>query len=183
MRRLLIALALSAGLFVFPSSARAQLDLLEFRSAVDAMQAVDPTIDPPSNDGRHDFVVGGFQFADLNWAVSAHSGPSGEEPFGHANRTLPKLPSEDKQQRWRVTCVAVVGKSAALSLEPSTAGSNDNSDPHILSVFDGGPGGTLDRFSFFTNFANEPCAARVLTAVLFGNAIERGNILVRDVQP
>jgi hypothetical protein len=184
MRRMLVAFAVSAGVLVLPSSANAQVELLEFQSAVDAMQAVDPTLDPPPNDGRHDFVVGGFQFADLNWAVSAHSGPLGEEPFGHANRTFPKrLPSDGKQERWRVTCLAVVGKNAALNLEPSPAGSNDQSSPHILSVFDGGPGGTLDRFTVFTNFGNEPCTARVFAATLFGEVIQRGNILVHDAMP
>ncbi len=177
-----LALTLVVGVFVFPSSASATHDLLDYESAVDAMLAVDPTLDPPPGDGKRDFVVGGFQFANSNFAVSAHSGPTGEEPFGHVNRIFPHFTQGPYQGRWRVTCVAVAGKSAALTLEPRTAGSNDDRNRYILSVFDGGPGGTLDRFTIYTT-VGQSCVEHVAAATAFGVLIERGNILVHDALP
>src|SRR5918997_692002 len=117
-KRMLLALTLVVGMFVFPGSASATHDLLDFESTVEQMLAVDPTLDPPPNDGKHDFVVGGFQegsaLVDINWGVSAHSGPSGEEPFGHVSGTIPEGATDAKQGRWRVTCVNVAGEFAAI---------------------------------------------------------------------
>ena len=86
-RRLILALTLVFGVFVFSGSASATVDLLDFQSAVDDMLAVDPTLDPPPNDGKHDFVVGGFQAATYNSAISAHSDPSGQDVFGFETNT------------------------------------------------------------------------------------------------
>src|SRR5687767_9391300 len=72
------------------------LDLGTFLSGVDAAQAVDPTLDPPPNNGAHDFAVGGGHHLGfvggpcndsdplcVNEGFSAHSGPNGENPQGH----------------------------------------------------------------------------------------------------
>jgi hypothetical protein len=109
LRRLAVA-ALTALFIAAPGPvAAADIDLLNFQAAVAAAQAVDPTLEPPPSDGSKDFVVAGFQQDDMNWAVSAHSGPAGEDPFGHVSLTVPELSSDDKQGRWRVICVNVGG--------------------------------------------------------------------------
>jgi hypothetical protein len=82
-RRMLLALMLVLGVFVFPTSASATHDgLLDFQSAVDAMLEVDPTLDPPPNDPTKDFAVGGFQsaVAGQKIGISAHTdGPKAED--------------------------------------------------------------------------------------------------------
>jgi hypothetical protein len=192
-KRMLLALTLVVGMFVFPGSASATHDLLDFDSTVEQMLAVDPTLDPPPNDGKHDFVVGGFQEGstpvDINWGVSAHSGPSGEEPFGHVSATIPELATDAKQGRWRVTCVNVAGKFAAIGGVPTQAASNDAD--HALFVFrDGGPGGGTpvepDGFQFFIGRIGDPQAChdpRFLLEAAVAPPIESGNILVHDAQP
>ncbi len=186
---MLLALMLVLGVFVFSGSASASgtLDLLDYQSTVDAMLAVDPTLDPPPNDGKHDFVVGGFQTGDLNWGVSAHSGPTGEEPFGHVSATSPEGPSDLKQGRLRVTCVNVLGNLAAIGAVPTKAASNDGETPFLFFFRDGGPGGGTpvepDGFNALEadpNQCKDPLALLVAAAA---PPIERGNILVRDVQP
>ena len=178
MKRSLLAVALAAALFALPSSANTSVDLLEFQSAVDAMRAVDRTLDPPPTDGNRDFVVGGFQTFGANWAVSAHSDPSGREPFGHVNETIPEGTSDAKQGRWRVTCLAVIGNRAALGLTPSDARSNDAAFGLILTVVDSGlPGGNGDLVASVFGFPPEFCPVFV---GVNGFPIERGNILVRD---
>ncbi len=191
---MLLALMLVLGVFVFSGSASASgtLDLLDFESTVEEMQAVDPTLDPPPNDGKHDFVVGGFQQADFNWGVSAHSGPTGEEPFGHVSTTFPEGPSDGKQGRWRVTCVNVFGNLAAIGVVPTEAASNDAADPLVFVFRDAGPGGgegpgnaQLDGFDFSNRVEDPNECKNPLRLVLaaFAPPIERGNILIRDVQP
>jgi hypothetical protein len=192
-KRMLLALTLVVGMFVFPGSASATHDLLDFESTVEQMLAVDPTLDPPPNDGKHDFVVGGFQEGstqvDINWGVSAHSGPSGEEPFGHVSATIPELATDAKQGRWRVTCVNVAGKFAAIGGVPTQAASNDAD--HALFVFrDGGPGGGTpvepDGFQFLPGRIGDPSACpdpSLLVIAAGAPPIESGNILVHDAQP
>jgi hypothetical protein len=192
-KRMLLALTLVVGMFVFPGSASATHDLLDFESTVEQMLAVDPTLDPPPNDGKHDFVVGGFQEGstqvDINWGVSAHSGPSGEEPFGHVSGTIPEFNTDAKQGRWRVTCVNVAGNLAAIGGVPTQAASNDAG--HALFVFrDGGPGGGTpvepDGFEFLPGRIGDPSACPdpgLLLRAAGAPPIESGNILVHDAQP
>jgi hypothetical protein len=192
-KRMLLALTLVVGMFVFPGSASATHDLLDFESTVEQMLAVDPTLDPPPNDGKHDFVVGGFQEGstqvDINWGVSAHSGPSGEEPFGHVSGTFPKGATDEKQGRWRVTCVNVAGKLAAIGGVPTQAASND-ADPALFVFRDGGPGGGTpvepDGFEFLPGRIGDPSACpdpSLLVRAAGAPPIESGNILVHDAQP
>ena len=62
------------------------------------------TVGARSNEGAHDFAVGGFERGSgAHTGFSAQSGPSGEDPFGHLSSTFPGGP----QQRYDVTCLAV----------------------------------------------------------------------------
>ena len=192
-KRMLLALTLVVGMFVFPGSASATIDLLDGGLEVEQMREVDPTLDPPLNDGKHDFVFGGFQegfaLGDINWGVSAHSGPSGEEPFGHVSGTIPEGATDEKQGRWQVTCVNVAGKLAAIGGVPTQAASND-ADPAVFVFRDGGPGGGTpvepDGFEFFIGRIGDPQACHdplFLVEAAGAPPIESGNILVHDAQP
>jgi hypothetical protein len=182
MKRMLLTLALVFGVVALPSSASATFDLVEFEAAVDAMHAVDPALDPPPTDGRRDFVVAGFRaFGNSNWGVSAHSGPSGEEPFGHLSVTLQMGLG---QFRWRVTCLDVDGPIAVAGGVPTEAASNDSKGPLLFFFLDGGPGGTFDRVARIEESPLD-CHNPFWDAFLLAESqlIDRGNILVHDALP
>jgi hypothetical protein len=156
-----------------------------------ALAAVVSEVEP--NDGKHDFVVGGFQDSEFNldWGVSAHSGPLGEDPLGYVSATAPsaKANTDEKQGRWRVTCVNVAGKLAAIGGVPTQAASND-ADPALFVFRDGGPGGGTpvepDGFEFFIGRIGDPQACHdplFLVEAAGAPPIESGNILVYDAQP
>jgi len=183
MRRLLVALAVSAGVLVCPSSASAQLDLLEFQSAVDAMLAVDPTLDPPPNDGKKDFVVGGVQDSlGFRHGISAHSGPAGEDAFGHVSTQSPT----GQKQRWDdVVCLAVLGNLAAIGVRGRfwSPGGEKFPEDTIFVAQDNGPGGALDRWSYaVAPSAPETCASHLSFAAT-APFIRNGNILIHDAMP
>ena len=182
----LVAIALPAGV------GAAGYSLLDYQSAIDALLAVDPTIDPPPNDPSNDFAVGGFQGQENNnFGFSAHSTPLGGEPEGKLSETIPRpltdTGSSTYQARFSVTCLAVVGKDAAIGLIPTNAASNDQEAQFVLSVHDSGmPNGTLDRYALLSGFdiSASNCGLYVLEALdPFAFTIERGNILVNDALP
>jgi hypothetical protein len=189
LRNALVVLAAGIVAIALPASASAGYALLDFQSAVDALNAVDPTIDPPPNDPSNDFAVGGFQGPDNNnVGFSAHSGSLGEGAQGHLSETIPLFygtPPRTYQGRFTVTCLATFGKEAALGLVPTDAASNDQQAQFILAVHDSGlPGGTGDMYAFESDvgvFATD-CLFYVGDALL-GFAIEHGNILVNDALP
>ncbi len=194
---MLLALTLVVGVFVFSGSASASgtLDLLDYQSTVDEMLAVDPTLEPPPNNGKRDFVVGGFQYLGFhNIGVSAHSDPAGEDAWGHMSATIPENPTVLKQFRFRVTCVNVRElpsgiRVALIGAVPTEAASNDFPNESLLAWFvDGGPGGgtpaQLDRFFLRggEQREDERCredAFRDL-ALVVTQPIDRGNILIHD---
>jgi hypothetical protein len=180
-RRILFALTLVVGVIVFPGNASATDDLLDFQLAVDEMLAVDPTLDPPPNDGKHDFVVGGFQDAfGFNNGISAHSGPAGEDPTGHVSSTHPNLKNKIRED---VVCVAVLGKLAAVGVRGQQWFSAGSRSPQqeVLLLRDGGPGGAADGFQTLAQNP-ENCQAYLAQATL-APPIVSGNILVNDAQP
>ena len=183
MKKLLaIAAAMLAVVFLLaPGTLWAGIvDLVTFQSAVDAAQAVDPTLTPPPNDGAHDFAVGGFERANgFHTGFSAHSEPLGENPFGHLSSTLDPGVA---QQRYDVTCLAVAGNHASMGLVPTSAGSNDATNETVLVVVDGGlPGGTGDLYGFVVGGRANDCATFVLATPPFTPL--SGNILVHDELP
>jgi hypothetical protein len=116
-------MALTVFFAVAPSGAIAEIvDQLTFQSAVDAAQAVDPTLDPPPNDGKHDFAVGGFRGVGgvNNVGFSAHSDPDGSNPFGHLRQTIPEGKTvAQRRDRFTVTGLVVTVNHAAIGLMPS----------------------------------------------------------------
>jgi hypothetical protein len=181
----LAAAVLASAVLGGPSAA---YSLLDFQSAVDALTAVDPTIDPPPNDPNRDFAVGGFQGSENNnVGFSAHSGPTGQDAQGKVSETRPQFfgtsPST-YQGRFRVICLAVAVKEAALGLVPTEATSNDQGDEFILTVYDSGlHGGTGDRWGFIPFVDASACEVGLVDPVFDLFPIERGNIVVNDALP
>jgi hypothetical protein len=139
-------------------------------------------VDPPPNDGRHDFAVGGFQGgADNNVAFSARSGPQGHDPQGHLSQTMPQV----RKDRFTVTCLAVAGSNAALGLTPANAQTAANfPNGRVLGVRDNGPpvgGQSVDQFGYFFPTSPDICPAYVGVPTIFVPA--SGNILVHDAMP
>jgi hypothetical protein len=183
-RKALLFLAAAVASMAIPGGASAMYSLLDFQSAVDALHAVDPTIDSPPNNPGKDFAVGGFQGTENNnVGFSAHSGPLGEDPQGKLSETRPGFfgtPPRTYQGRFRVTCLAVMGNQAALGLVPTDAASNDQPDEFVLAVRDNGlPNGIGDEYAFVPIPAQE-CLFGIGEAMF---TIERGNILVHDALP
>jgi hypothetical protein len=178
-RKAPLVLAAIVGAIAIPAGAAGTVySLLDYQSAVDALTAVDPTIEAPPNDPGRDFAVGGLQGPEENNNIgfSAQSRPLGEDPQGQMSETIPG----GFQARWRVTCLAVVGHEAAFGLTPTNAASNDQTNEFVFAVFDSGiPGGTGDLFGFVPIPA-EDCAAGIGEALF---APQHGNMLVHDALP
>jgi hypothetical protein len=158
--------------------------LLAFATAVLAVVfLVAPgAVGAASKDGAQVFAVGGFERANgSHIGFSAHSGPLGEDPFGHLSSTLdPGV----RQERYDVTCLAVAGNHASIGLVPSDAGSNDATIETVLVVVDSGlPGGTGDLYGFVLNpgVRAQDCARYVLATPPFSPL--SGNIVVNDTSP
>jgi hypothetical protein len=184
-RKALLILAVVVGAIAIPAATAATVySLLDYQSAVDSLQAIDSTIDPPPNDPNKDFAVGGFQGVDgNNVGFSAHSDPFGQNAQGKLSETIPF--SGPYQGRFVVTCLTVAGTEAAMGLVPTDAASNDQHAEFILSVHDSRlPGGTGDQYAFESGLGvlAQDCASSVFDA-LGGFTIDRGNILVNNALP
>jgi hypothetical protein len=174
-----LAVAVFGVVFLLASgtaSAGSIVDLLTFQSAVDAAQAVDPTLAAPANDGSHDFAVGGFERANVamsHTGFSAQSGPQGQAPTGHLSSTS----STGLKERYDVTCLAVFGPDAAIGLVPTNSPPTNAGTERVLAVHDGDlPGGGGDLYTFwFTSASN--CQFYVGLAFF---APLSGNIVVHD---
>jgi hypothetical protein len=183
-RRALFLLGATAFAVAVTASAGATYSLLDFQSAVAALNEVDPTIKPPPNDPSNDFAVGGFHGTEGNSVgFSAHSGSRGENPKGHVSETRPHFfppgSSSTLQGRFRVTCLAVDGTEAALGLVPTEASSNDLEAQFVLLVRDNGlPNGTGDQYAFADAEAASCEFILLIDEPIF--TIESGNILVND---
>jgi hypothetical protein len=181
--RLILVPTLVVALFVFPSSASATGDLLDYQSAVDAMHAVDPTLEPPPNDGKHDFAVGGVQDAfGLNHGISAHSGPQGQDPFGKMTTKRPAR--EGAKELYNVVCLAVVGNVAAIGVRGEVFSNPSNNKFPVTNIWvvqDNGPGGEFDRLTAVGPNIGEPenCESGLALAAT-APFINNGNILVHD---
>jgi hypothetical protein len=166
---LLAAAALAAALLAAPVVRAGVVDLLTFQSAVDAAQAVDPTLNSPPNDGKHDFVVGGFQdYLGEHIGLSARSDPNGANPYGHESVTLP----HEYKIRSNIVCLAVAGNLAAWGTVAK------NGDEFVEVGRDGGPGGAGDGWNYVVDAAAN-CAAHVAEATV-APPLTSGNILIHD---
>jgi hypothetical protein len=190
-RRLVIA-ALSTVVFAVAGTgtAHATIDLADFQAALTALSAVDPQLaveaQANSSDGR-DFAVGGGQSSvGSNFGLSAHSGPSGEDAFGHLSDTVP----DGGKIRARVVCLQVVTdpvtgvKRAGIVGQITESSSNTFPAGFFIrsSVRDTGlPGGSEDGYRrAFTSIQPDPMVCPPQTTI---PDIEHGNINIHDAQP
>jgi hypothetical protein len=169
--------------------ARAIIDPVDFQAALNALAAVDPQLaihaQANSSDGR-DFAVGGGQSSvGSNFGLSAHSGPSGEDAFGHLSDTIP----DDGKIRARVVCLQVVTdpsgvKRAGMIGQITESSSNTAPAGSFIrvSVRDtGSSGGDGDGYRrAFTSIPPNPSVCPP-QALIFN--IEHGNINIHDAQP
>jgi hypothetical protein len=199
MKKLAIGTAMLAVVFLGAPGIASDgiVDLFTFVSGVDAAQAVDPTLDPPPNNGAHDFAVGGGHHLGFvggpcndsepncgNTGFSAHSGPAGENPQGHISHEV----SGDSGFKLRgdVTCLQVLGNQAFIrAVETRTDDGIPQGEEFFLHVVDNGnpasgPPPDLIRISFVGFFTQpsmaNPCGLPLLPPVPLGS----GNIVVHD---
>ena len=176
---LLAAAALAIAISGSAGAADAPPDLT---SAVNAQEAVDPTIDAPLTYQGKNTAVGGFQGTEGNKvAFSADSGSVGQDPKGHLSETRPHFfpsgSSSTYQGRFRVICLAVLGNEAAVGLVPTNAASNDTTNGFVLAVRDNGqPNGTGDQYGFVPGVSPATCGQGLGEAVF---SIANGNVNVR----
>jgi hypothetical protein len=134
--------------------------------------------------GKRDVVTGGFtDHLGEHIGLSAHSGPAGEDPFGHESVTAPNPEEGHFKIRSQVTCLAVDGNLAAWGTVATESSSNtvDPGTEFVEVGRDGGPGGAADGWDFIEASA-EDCADFLAEAAT-APPIESGNISIRDAQP
>jgi hypothetical protein len=108
-QRIFVAVMLTLAVAIAGAGvARATIDLVDFQAALSALSAADPqlAVEAQANSSdQRDFAVGGGQSSvGSNFGLSAHSGPSGQDAFGHLSDTIP----DDGKIRARVVCLQVV---------------------------------------------------------------------------
>jgi hypothetical protein len=169
--------------------ARATIDVLDFQAALEALAAVDPQLAVEAqahSSSERDFAVGGGQSSvGSNFGVSAHSGPSGEDAFGHLSDTIP----DDGKIRARVLCLQVVTdlsgvKRAGMIGQITESSSNTAPAGNLIrvSVRDTGqPGGSGDGYRRTSQSILPNPIVCPPQAVIFN--LERGNINIHDAQP
>lgn len=169
--------------------AHATIDLPDFQAALTALSAVDPQLaleaQANSSDGR-DFAVGGGQSSvGSNFGLSAHSGPMGEDAFGHLSDTIP----DDGKIRARVVCLQVVTdvsgvKRAGMIGQITESSSNTFTAGTFIRVLvrdTGLPGGDGDGYRrAFTSIAPNPLVCPPQGTIF---NIVHGNINIHDAQP
>jgi hypothetical protein len=197
----LLASLAAVIVFALAPSATA-FDPTELSLAFDALNTYSPEyIDPPPNDGAHDYAVGGGQHGDffiedcsnstsncVNEGFSAHSGPAGQNPQGRVSATF--VTPHPSKLRGPVICLDVHVNEAFILVMQQESGVEGfpQNEPFLLHVIDmgnpimgtppdrivnRGPGDfTPPELSGFLY----PCGFDETTAPLL-----RGNIVVRDV--
>ena len=174
------AAAMMAILVVAPAVRAEIVDLFTFQEAVDAAQAVDATLDPPPNNGAHDFVVGGFtNVVGERIGLSAHSSRLGDKVSGHESVTFP---TGAPNIRAKVVCLAVVGKAAAWGIVVTDSKSNTLPPGTEFVEFgrDGGPGGLADGWGFVAEAPADSCGAYVAAGLASPPVLVSGNLLIHD---
>ena len=189
-RRVVVAMISTVAFAVSGTGvASAIIDPLDFQAAINALAAVDPqlAVEAQANSSsERDFAVGGGQSSvGSNFGVSAHSGPSGQDAFGHLSDTVPN----DGKIRARVVCLQVVTdmsgvKRAGIIGQITESSSNTAPAGFFIraSVRDTGlPGGDQDGYRrTFQSILPNPTVCPP-QALIFN--LERGNININDAQP
>lgn len=117
----------------------------------------------------------------------AQSAPSGENPSGHINATLPSpgTPGDTFHVPLEVVCLAVVGNLAAVGAVVTESSSNDlpPGTPFVVLYRDTGlPGGAGDSIEPLFGAPAMDCAAFVGLAAA-SPPVRNGNISIYDASP
>jgi hypothetical protein len=191
MRKVVLAVISALAIAIAGAGvARSVIDVADLQAALAALSAVDPelAVEAQANSSsERDFAVGGGQSSvGSNFGLSAHSGPSGDDAFGHLSDTIPG----DGKIRARVVCLQVVpgpmtGENRAGMIGQITESSSNTAPAGSFvrwSVRDTGlSGGSGDGFQrLITSIPPNPmvCPPRPTIADL-----EHGNINIHDAQP
>jgi hypothetical protein len=191
MKRVLVAVISTLAFLVAGTGlARATIDLVDFKAALAALSEVDPSLAveaQANSSSERDFAVGGGQSSvGSNFGLSAHSGPSGEDAFGHLSDTIPG----DGKIRARVVCLQVVTDAVTGVKRAGIIGQITESESNTFpagsfirsSARDTGlSGGSGDGYRrAFTSIPPNPMVCPP-QAVIFD--LEHGNINIHDAQP
>jgi hypothetical protein len=179
-RRAGLVLLLGIVALTVASAAGAAYDPAEYEAAVDALAAVDPTIEPAPDDPSNDFVVGaGHNITGMaTLAISAHSGALGEDAFGQGTATA----AVGTRLIFRVTCLAVVHNLASIGVVVEQGNLRPPGTEVLIFIRDSGlPGGEGDGVSTLAGegITADQCPAFVAVAAVVP-PIEAGNYLVHD---
>jgi hypothetical protein len=199
---LLAGLVMAMVFAVAPSVAA--FDLTELPLAEDAMNTYSAdTLTPPTNDGKHDFAVGGGQHGDggfpdcsnststcVNEGFAAQSGPTGQNPQGRVSATF--ITPHPFKLRGPVLCVDVQGNEAfilVMQQEDASEVGFPKNQPFLLHVIDNGNpvmGMPPDMIANRGPGDFVPGSISVLFGypcgyTEFAVPLQKGNIVVRDV--
>lgn len=190
MKRVVVAVISALAIAVAGTGvAHSVINVADFQAALTALSAVDPelAVEAQANsNSERDFAVGGGQSSiGSNFGLSAHSGPSGEDAFGHVSETIPG----DGKFRARVTCLMVITTMTGLK-RAGIVGQITESSSNTLPagtfvrwvVRDTGlPGGDGDGFRRLGMTSIPPNPTMCPIANEF--PLERGNINIHDAPP
>jgi hypothetical protein len=188
MKRVVLALLSALAIAVAGTgAARSVIDIADFQAALTALSAVDPELAVEAqahSSGERDFAVGGGQSSvGSNFGLSAHSGPSGEDAFGHLSDTIP----DDGKIRARVVCLQVITnittgvKTAGMIGQITESESNTSPAGSFIRVSardTGQPGGSGDGYRRSIQSAPPNPLVCPPQALIFN--IDHGNINIHD---
>jgi hypothetical protein len=188
MKRVVVAVISALAIAVAGAGvAHSVINVTDFQAALTALSAVDPALAveaQANSNSERDFAVGGGQSSvGSNFGLSAHSGPSGEDAFGHLSDTVP----DGQKIRARIVCLQVVTdplsgvKTAGMFAQITESESNTFAAGSFIrsSVRDTGQlGGSGDGYRrTFQSVVTNPMVCPP-QAVIFD--LERGNINIHD---
>jgi hypothetical protein len=180
LRAVLLISAVVGLAFAAPSTARADSGETPFQAATETLLAADPTAVPPPEDPARDSVHGAGHNGGATLALSAWSGPIGDEPTGTG--VANSGGGFHTHVRFEVTCLAVAGNLASVGVVVVGGNLLPEGTESIISIRDSGlPGGTGDGYSVIAAEA-ETCAALLPIAAVVP-PMETGNFHVRDALP
>ena len=153
----------------------------------DARQSPTVLADSPRDKAVGSFKGEGGDIFEIHARFSAHSGPAGEDPKGHANVDFTE-PAGTHRLRGELVCLAVSGNVAQMIFrlrEPVTFGTV-TVNAFVLFVQDNGPPGSdpPDDVVAFA-FANIPAQLPAGVCPAFGAVFTHthGNVNVHDATP
>lgn len=170
--RIALLSVVAAAALVFAPGVVAAVDPAEYASVVADVQAVDESIAAPASSPDGDFVVGVSRNEDATLALTAQSGPNGEDPRGRGVAIAPST-----RTHFEVTCLHVVGTVATVGVVVTRSTFLPPGMELLISVRDTTlPGGAGDGHSVIALPA-ETCALPLEGTIL---PHEHGNWIVRD---